>query len=327
MQRALPLLSILLLFHTALFADSCFRFFPGSYVVIDGVPAYAVSKTAFVSLRCPEGRKVLAHDRLRGLCLFEGEAERPFLLTEAKPPLFFCPSKEPRKVTLLSYPAGIEPGRVKDSIGEEGALFSSCCRLAGIVDASGGWFGSDAIADLLRGRVCHADTGLRFAESEGSGVVVRYVDPYLSPPLLPGDRIVEAGGVREPSLQRLEKRIDRCAKGEALAFAVQRGTQRVEAEVPCRKRMGGGKLSDTFLERFGIWFDKKLRIVEIDPEGEAFAAGLRNGDRLLRIGSADVASQRDVLACLTRFAVKKSVPQNMLWERAGLQFFLALPSL
>ncbi len=327
MRRAAPSLLVLLLLHTALLSDSCFRFFPGSFTVVGTEPAYAVSKSAFVSLRCPEGRRVLAHDRIRGLCLFEGRAERPFLLAEAEPPLFFCPSEEPRRVTVLSHPSGIEAGKVKGSFATAGALFSSCCRLAGIVDADGGWFGADAIGDLLAGKVCHADTGLRFADTNGGGTVVRQIDPYRSIPLLPGDTIVEAGGVKHPSSRALEKRIDRCEAGGSIAFAVQRGERRFWVEILCSKRMGGGKLSDTFLERFGLWFDDALRIVQIDPEGEAYAAGLRVGDRLLGIESDDVATQDDVRESLTRFAVKKRVPRRMLWERDGLQFFLALPSI
>jgi hypothetical protein len=65
-MRALPLFSFLLFALSSVMAgEGCFRFFSGSFKVIDGHPAYAVAKKRFVSLHCPEHKKIIADDRFK----------------------------------------------------------------------------------------------------------------------------------------------------------------------------------------------------------------------------------------------------------------------
>ena len=315
-----------LVFSSFLFsADSgCFRFFPGSFKVIDGHPAYAVSKTRFVSLHCPEGAKVAVRDPFRGLCLFEGRAKRPFYLVNARSSLTYCPG-DGTKVKILSRPVAVWPGKLEGAIHSEGAVFGECCKLAGLVRSDGGWYDARAIRRLMRGDTYHGDTGVRWRKSDG-GWVVESVDPWAKSPLKRGDRLLavkgEKGFRKKALWRRFWRAADRCREGEHLTVTVKRNEKRATFDLPCFPRFGGGKVSDTFLERFGLRFDDRLSVVALERRSPAWKRGLRVGDRLMMVESRRVENPAQVREALTRIAEEGRKPRRMLWEREGFQFFL-----
>lgn len=306
--------------------ESCFDFFPGSFKVVQGHPAYAVEKNRFVSLACPIGKKIVAYDRLKGLCLFEDHASRPFYLTKSRPPLYFCPADKKEDVKILSYPVAIYPGKLSKRYGIEGALFGSCCKLAGIVGREGEWYDTKAIRQLMRGDIRHGDIGVRFS-LHGANIIIESVDPYANVSLLPGDRVESLNGKKSPDFRSVLQMVDRCKNEETLLLGISRQGRSLTAHLNCFERLGGGKVSDTFLERFGIHFDNALRIIEIDPDKKAYERGLRKGDRLLMIDGKMVGSEHEIRDLLSGYAMKKRLPGTMLWDRAGFQFFLPLGSI
>ncbi len=317
------LLLFLLFAATSLFAggNGCFRFFPGSFVVIDGIPAYAVAKERFVALQPPHGVDLVAHDRFTGLSLFKRSSTRPFLLISPKPPLYYCPSDPAMRVTIRSYPVSIFPGTLKERVEAKGALFGSCCSLAALVDRGGEWFGREAIEKVLRGNLHHGDIGARFQSTE-RGVEVKASDPFADNGLRRGDIVLGANRQPKPSLRNLRYMVDRCENTKSLTLQILRDGRRITVRPRCFERVGGGKVSDTFLERFGITFDEKLRITTIDPRQEAYQKGVRRSDRLLAIDGIPVRNDTDVQRIMDRCNSKKRLPERMLWERSGFQFFL-----
>ena len=326
LSRLLLTASLVLLHPLFAGTKSCFSFFPGSYIMIDGHPAFAVRKDTFLSLKCPPGKKIVARDPFKGLCLFEGKAAKPLPLGDAKPPLYICPDKRVLKHPIRSYPVSIFAGELAVRPGHEGALFAGCCRLAGVFDTEGGWFDAASIRRLIKGETYHGDIGVRFTTAEGK-VAAESVDPFASSGFRPGDVVLGIGGLSRPDLREVRDGIDRCKKGDRVPFTVKRGEKRVKIEAQCFERMGGGALSDTFLERFGPYFSKSLRIEKIDPSSTAYKRGLRVGDKLLMIDGNSVEKEKDVRALLSGYGVQKSTPENMLWERDGFQFFLLPASL
>ena len=319
-------LLLFLVFPFFLFsADSgCFRFFPGSFKVVDGHPAYAVSQTRFVSLHCPEGAKVAIRDPFRGLCLFEGRAKRPFYLVNARSPLTYCPS-DGTKVKILSRPVAVWPGKLKGAIHSEGAVFGECCKLAGLVRSDGGWYDAEAIRRLMRGDTYHGDVGVRWQKSEG-GWVVESVDPWAKAPLKRGDRLMAVKG--EGKLHKNDlwrhfwRAADRCRSGDHLTVTVLRDGEEAAFDLACFPRHGGGEISDTFLERFGPRFDGRLKVVALSRKSPAWKKGLRVGDRLMMVEGFGVENAAQVREALTRIAEAGRKPRRMLWERDGFQFFL-----
>ncbi|MCF6202018.1 MAG: PDZ domain-containing protein [Hydrogenimonas sp.] len=316
-------LAAVLLLTIALYGvdNGCFKFFPGSFKIVNGHTSFAVAKDRFVSFKCPPDKKVVAEDRLKGLCLFEDRAEKPLYLSDIEPPLYICPDKKVLKNPFKSYPYSIYAGELKMRPDHEGAIFSGCCRLAAIFDGSGRWFGAKSIRKLLKNETIHGDIGARFVK-QGDNVAVESVDPFLKVGLMEGDIVFSVGSKKEPALRDVEVAIDSCKEGSSLKFVVNRGGSAANVDVKCFRRMGGGAISDTFLERFGMEFDHSLKIVRIEEGSILYKRGLRAGDRLLAIDGKSVKSEADVRDVLSRYATQKSTPQNMLWERGEFQFFL-----
>lgn len=315
---------LLLFYLSALFnlvvANECKRFFPDGIKLIDGVKAYAISKDKLISFSCPKSSKIIAYDPFKGLCLFKGSSKKTFKLTKDRKFLFFCPSKNQRRVKILSYPSSIYPGRIKNRY-KNGALFGECCSLAGIVNSNGEWYDSSSILRLLKKNIYHGDVGIRFAYKNGK-VLANRVNPFINLPILPGDEIVKIDKIQHPSLNQVRDRVDNCRNGKEISFKVIRKNRSYNFKLKCFKRVGGGIISDTFLENFGIWFNKKLIINKVDKNGAGFKNGLRVGDRLLKIGKNMVSTENSVQRVLSSYSLKKSKPKTMLWERDNFQFFL-----
>lgn len=322
-------LFLLLFFYSyssCAFANECRKFFPGSLKVIDGYPAFAVAKDRFISLKCPKDKKIIAYDHFKGLCLFKDTAKKPFHLTKHRTELFFCQSDKPKAVTILSYPSSIYPGRIKENVKKRGALFGECCHFAGVIDLDGEWYGVTSIKKLLHKNIKHSDIGVRFS-LKGKQVVIESVNPFLKLPLLPGDRVKKIEKIKYPTLKQVRDIIDSCKIGRKIFMEIVRDKKSFKYKVECFKRVGGGKISDTFLENLGVWFNKKLVISDIDKRGIGYKNGLRKGDRLLKIDKKIVSTQMDVQRVMSSYAVKKSMPKTILWERKGFQFFLSPTSI
>jgi len=309
-----------------LFANECKRFFPGSSKVVDGYPAFAVAKDRFISLKCPNDKTIIAYDRFKGLCLFQDTTKKPFFLTNYRTNLYFCQSDKPKAVTILSYPSSIYPGRIKEDLKKRGALFGECCHLAGVVDLNGEWFDATSIKKLLHKDTRHSDIGVRFS-LQGKRVVVKRVDPFVKSPILPRDIVVRIEKIKNPTLKQVRDKVDSCKVGGKIFIEVIRNKKTFSYRVNCFKRVGGGKVSDTFLEHFGLWFDNKLVINDIDKSGTGYKSGLRKGDRLLKIDENLVHTKMDAQRVMSSYAVKKSTPKTILWERNSFQFFLSTTSI
>jgi len=81
-------------------------------------------------------------------------------------------------------------------------------------------------------------------------------------------------------------------------------------------------VSDTFLERFGLFFDPHLRIVSVERGSAAWRRGLRPGMRLLMIDGRPVASWRDIRRTLSEKLADGIEPLRFLWEENDFQFFV-----
>ena len=75
-------------------------------------------------------------------------------------------------------------------------------------------------------------------------------------------------------------------------------------------------MSDTFLELFGLSFDKDLKIVTLTKQAAKY--GIKIGDRLISVEGIDIKKEQDILDVLND--TKKSI--NLLFQRGGFQFFV-----
>ncbi|WP_457596801.1 PDZ domain-containing protein [Hydrogenimonas sp.] len=300
--------------------ESCFRFFPGSVLSFDGHTAYAVAKGRFVFLHPPKNHPIVTHDPLTGLYLFKADVKRPLYLSSKTHPLYFCPAKGKVRVRARRLPLALRPGLIAPVPKREGALFTECCKLVGVVRSDGSWYGKAAIEKLLKGDTYHGDAGVRFASTK-EGVRIAAVDPFADTGMRRGDRVRRVDGKRA-TLAGLLERMDTCRPNRRLKLLISRDGREYERSLTCFRRMGGGVVPDTFLERFGLRFDEELRISWLDERGDAYRRGLRVGDRLVWIDGRPVANPDALRQRLTDYAEAKKLPSRMLWEREGFQFFL-----
>ena len=319
-RRIFTLFTVLLFMATSLAAaQACGRFFPDGVVYIDNHPAYAVAKRQYVSLHCPTSARVIAHDPFLGLCLFERPAKRPFRLTAARKSLTLCP--DGKKVRPESFPVGIRPGRLNRAVGKEGGLFGDCCLLAGLAYADGRWYDAAAVRRLMKGDTYHGDIGVRWRIEE-KAMIVESVDPFIRLDLQKGDRLLAVGKKRHADWRDFWRQVDRCQPGSTLSLRVERQGKTKQIKARCFRRMGGGRLSDTYLERFGLQFDAQLRIARIAHGSVAYRRGLRVGDRLLRIDNVPMPDASAVRRYLSEQKAAGMWPERFLWDRNDFQFFL-----
>jgi len=321
-MRPLRFLAFSLFFLSALWAESCSRFFPKSIQLFDGHWAYEVAKGRFVSLHLPAGKSAEARDVMLGLVIFRAPGGRPLpLAKEREAPLTFCADGKREPARVRTYPVALLPGKLAGKPGEEGALMALCCRLAGISDAKGRWYDAAMIRRLLKNDTFHGTLGMRLDASK-SRPTVKWVDPFAKTRFLPGDRLVGLATMKAPNTYEAMDRIDRCREGERIGVLVARRDKALKISARCMRRFGGGRVSDTFLERFGIRFDDRLRVQSLLPGSEAQKAGLKAGDRLLAVEGERVDNAEAVRKVMSRLAVAGKKPRKLLWERAGFQFFL-----
>ena len=84
-----------------------------------------------------------------------------------------------------------------------------------------------------------------------------------------------------------------------------------------QERLSGGYKVETYLEKYGITFDKNLYIIKLDTTKKDY--GLKLGDQLLQVNAKPVKNQEDVMEHVSDFKFHAT----LLFERnANFQFFV-----
>jgi len=211
-------------------------------------------------------------------------------------------------------------GRFEHPLADPALLSDACCMLEGIATPSG-VIGREYLRHFLEGGKSfgYADAGFRLTESE-AGVEIESADPFFPDnPFRAGDRVVRYDGHPVRNAASLLREILFAAAGSSHQVAVLRGGSERTVAVTLQPRFGGGLISDTYLERAGIFFDSELQVLSLN-DGSA-KLGLAVGDRLVQVNSSDVTFADEVRTALG----EKPLGASLLFERGGFQFFLELP--
>jgi len=195
-------------------------------------------------------------------------------------------------------------------------LTNSCCALEGIATYRGVIEKSYLRHFLQTKEMEYGDIGIRL-EEQNTQSVVSAVDPFFKEnPFKYGDIIVSFDNKKVHSASRLMQKILFAQQGSWHTVKVKRDNKLLSLRVCTSKRYGGGVLSDTFLERFGIFFDKKLTIVKITNKFKNY--GLAVGDRLLGVNGVLVKAQSE----LRKYLQKDKSSFSLLFERKNFEFFV-----
>lgn len=322
MFKALPGCLLLAVF---LQAESCFDFFENSLKTIDGRGAYAVASNCWMRFGCPPGRLVLKEDPFTGLCLFEAPSGRPFILSsEYYASSYTRSSKGTQFIELVVPQSGLVPAELSVKSKKFDAIFGGCCQLVALTDGCGRAYTAGFLEKWLqRGQPAYGDFGVRWGMDENAGHV-ETVDPFVHQcPLMKGDHVVSLDGRRIGGQEMLRDLEIFCEVGRLYNFGIMRDRQSVDVQVKCNQRFGGGNVSDTFLERFGVRFDPNLKVRKLEEHSVMQNLGIMKGDLLEMINGRSVHSWRQIRKCLAQ-EVRPGAMLSMLWNRRGLQFFMRL---
>lgn len=213
--------------------------------------------------------------------------------------------------------------RFSDKTVPSGVVGIKCASSVGIGVGGEAFIETDYILHFLSSpETRYGDVGARFTDRNGRPVVL-LADPYFpGTRFRPGDVLLEVDGQPVRSGEEIEKRVLFAKRGERIAFKVERSGVPVAFTVTVGDRLGGGYLSDTFFERFGVYLDDALHIVRVPEEAPGRRRGFRPGDRILAIDKIPVSDVKTLRGIL---AAKESPETSLLMERDDFQFFLTIP--
>ncbi|NPA59257.1 MAG: PDZ domain-containing protein [Epsilonproteobacteria bacterium] len=178
-------------------------------------------------------------------------------------------------------------------------LLNSFCAIEGIVTPEG-IIEKEYISRFLKFKnTSYADIGIRVKDTT-SGVLVKRVNHFYKQNLfLKDDKILKFDSKKVKHSYELMRWILFSKIGSIHTIEVKRFTKILKLRVESKKRYGGGYVSDTFLEVFGIYLDENSTINKIDKKAKKYH--LKVGDKLLKVDK-----------------------NRLLLERNSFQFFITL---
>ncbi len=215
-----------------------------------------------------------------------------------------------RQIGLNSFALFSEP------LSAPSLLLNSCCAIEGIVTERG-IIEKEYIDRFLKVKnVSYGDFGIR-VKDVGSDVVVFSSNPFIKDNgFKKGDILLELDGKKVKSSADFMRDVLFSQIGSIHSVKIKRGDELLALNIKSQNRVGGGYLSDTFLEFLGISFDKNLFIIKIEKKAQHY--GLKLGDKLLQVNRRDVRQEGDILVIIDN--PKKSA--DLLFQREDFQFFV-----
>lgn len=280
----------------------------------------ANNKRLVFSLTKPKG-KILKHDPFLSLYIIKDT--HPF--------------KYPFKINMR-HPSGLASvnknyateGRIKkaqiglnrfaqfnEKIKTPALLTNSCCSLEGIVTPQGIIQKAYIKRFIEKRDIRYADIGIRVKDTKQGVQVVSY-DPFMkNNPFKKGDIILSLDGKKVSTSAMLMQKILFAKVGSMHNVKVKRAGKIINIKVRSQMRFSGGYKVETYLEKYGITFDKNLRIIKVDPTKKSY--GLLIGDRLLKVNTKYVKNQEDVMKNISNF---KFHPTLLFERNDNFQFFV-----
>ncbi|WP_310440924.1 PDZ domain-containing protein [Sulfurimonas sp.] len=264
--------------------------------------------------------KIIKHDPYLSLYLVEetNNFKYPFRINmNPASALFGVDNKRIVKGKILKREVGLESfATFSEPLSVPSLLLNSCCALEGIVTPLG-IIEKEYIDRFLKiKKVSYGDFGIRIKDLN-STVVVSSSNPFKKDnPFKKNDIILEIDGKKAKDSAMLMREILFSNIGSEHTLKIKRENKIVVLKAITQNRLGGGYLSNTFLEFLGVSFDKNLVIVKIDKDANKY--GLKIGDKLLQVNTKDIKNEEEIYDVLDN--PKESI--NLLFQRDNFQFFV-----
>lgn len=197
-----------------------------------------------------------------------------------------------------------------------------CCDVYGLGVGKGEFIGSEYIKRFINTKdIFYGDVGARFEKRDGKFYVAD-IDPfYKNNQLNIGDEILSINNKKVNSLKELNQAILFATPKSKIKLAVKRGNKTMSFSSMVVPRSGGGNIEDSFLEKKGLLFDAKMKIVKIQNDSFAQKSGLKIGDKLLEIDQMPISSSAHLRKILSDLKGKEV---HLLFDRNDFQFFVNL---
>ena len=88
--------------------------------------------------------------------------------------------------------------------------------------------------------------------------------------------------------------------------------------------ISGANMSQAIARRYDLPADSGVLVVEVDPRGPAYEAGMRVGDVIIQVGSHPVKEMKDILMSLSKLAIKEEVEVGFIRLNAKRKALLRL---
>ncbi|MFA5235051.1 MAG: PDZ domain-containing protein [Sulfurimonas sp.] len=264
--------------------------------------------------------KILKHDPYLSLYIIEDKKsfKYPFQVNKNRTSAVFCvDNKSVIEGKILKRQVGLESfATFSKQVSSPSLLLSSCCALEGIVTERG-IIQREYIERFLKvKKVTYGDFGIRVA-TVNSAVVVISSNPFLKGNLFKkGDIILELDGKKVKDSATFMRDVLFSEIGSLHKVKIKRANELLTISAKTQNRVGGGYLSDIFLEFLGISFNEELHVTKIEQSARGY--GLKAGDKLLRVNGVDVKKLQEISQILDN--PKK--PVNLLLQREQFQFFV-----
>lgn len=283
-----------------------------------------VSKyTRLVFSKDKPNAKILKHDPYLSLYLVEDKKgfKYPFKINMKYPSgIGMVTDKSAKETRISRRQIGLNQfATINTKMKVPALLTNSCCSLEGIVTERG-IIEKAYIKRFLNNRdIRYGDIGIRVKDTKKGILVVSY-DPFMKKnPFKKGDYILSMDGKSVKYSSTLMRRILFAKVGSTHNVKVRRAGKVISIKVRAQERLSGGYKIETYLEQYGLTFDKNLYIIRIDKTKKFYE--LKLGDRLLKVNSHYVKKQEDVMKYISDFKFHPT----LLFERNGnFQFFVNL---
>lgn len=268
----------------------------------------------------PPNAKILKHDPYLSLYLVEDKKsfKHPFVInTNIASGIFGVDNKSVIEGKITKRQVGLNSfATFSKQMSSPSLLLSSCCALEGIV-TDRGIIQREYIERFLKvKKVRYGDFGIRVA-TVNSAVVVISSNPFLKEnSFKKGDIILELDGKKVKDSATFMRDVLFSEIGSLHTLKIKRANELLALSAKTQNRVGGGYLSDTFLEFLGISFNEELHVTKIEQSARNY--GLKAGDKLLRVNGVDVKKLQEISKILDN----PKEPVNLLIQREQFQFFV-----
>lgn len=267
-----------------------------------------------------QNTNVIAHNPFLGLSLVQDEKnfKYPYTFDAVDDgTLALVTSTKAVKTTLISQQNGLDQFGELDIKQITPALLSDgCCHIEGIVTPLGVISKAYIQHFITHPKVNYADIGVRFVQN-GKKIRVSAVDPfYKNNPFALGDTILKFENISYENVAHLQKKILFSTVGNECKVQLLRRGKKLTVTVGFEPRFGGGFVSDTFLERKGLYFNSQGVVNALGSKANGM--GVRVGDKLIGINQHTFKNLKDIRLYLLQNS------NNLLFERKGFQFNIHL---